>query len=164
MLIATQGDARTALDGLLTDIQATIGQVSAANASSNWFTGFFGADAVASSAATLLQQLSAAATSAAAAIDGDDGDPVTPDQVARLKELQQEVISDRKLVQQAISSVDWTFGDFLADVGTTTVNLASQTVAAVAQATGVNWTWVKIGVAAIGVVLVYALYSRVSGR
>jgi hypothetical protein len=163
MLLQTQGDGWNAVQQLLTDISATASQVSQASSSSNFLSGFFGGDDVAGAAASLLAQLSDSAGRAAADLGGDATAPLTDEQVARLKELQSEVISDRKLVGQAISSVDWTFGQFVSDVANQTANIASQAVAAVSSGLGINWTVVEIGAALLAAVLAYALYRRVRG-
>lgn len=163
MLLTTQGDARAALSQLVADIDATTAQVQAKSSSSNFFTGFFGGDDVAQAAASILLQLQDSAARAAADLSGGDTDPMTDEQQARLKELQSEVISDRKLVGEAISSVDWTYGDLVADVATTTENIASQAVSAVSSGLGINWTYVELGAAALALVLAYALYRRVRG-
>lgn len=160
-LLQTQGDGWNAVEQVLTDISTTAQQVSAASSSSNFITGFFGADTVSQTALSLLTQLSNAATAAAADLGGDPTAPLTAEQIARLQELQNEVISDRKLIGQAISSVDWTFGDLVSDSVTQAGNLASQAVAAVSSGLNINWTVVEIGLAVAAVVVAVALYKRV---
>ena len=96
---------------------------------------------------SLLNELAASWLRTNDTLTGADSDSLSDEQIARLRELQSEVISDREAVGKAISSVDWTFGDFAGDVAAQAVNLGSQAVAAIADATGIDWTWVKIGVA-----------------
>ena len=174
MLLQTQGDARAALSQLNSDILATATSVANAYASTlptgnpvldavSLTTQLGGGDDVTQAASSLLNQLAGTALGVGDALTGADTDPLTPDLVARMQELQNEVISDRKLVGQAISSVDWSFGDFVADVANQTVNLASQAVAAVSNGLGINWTYVELGAAALALLLAYALYQRVRG-
>lgn len=165
MLISTQGDARAAMQQLNSDILASATDVGSAYAGSNLLTDITGGDMVEQSAAMILNQLAQSWIAAFDTLDGADGDALTDDQVARLRELQQEVIDDRKLVGEAISSVDWTFGDFVGDVGTQTANLISQGVAQIKTALpSIPWTAIEIGLGAVAVVVVYAIYRRVSGR
>jgi hypothetical protein len=158
MQIATVADALTALDELTGDIADTAASVSATLAGSNTITGLAGGNLVASQAASNLQQLSnRAAQIAAGLIAASPDDPLTDLQLAQMQQLQEQVIGTRKLIGQAISSVDWTFGDLATDSVNTAVNLGSQAVAAVASATGLDWTWVKIGLAVgAGAALFYA--------
>lgn len=150
--LVTVGDARSAMLQLNTDIQVAAESVAAAYASSNVLTQEIGGDMVEQAAASLLQQLAQTWLNTSAKLTGADSDALTDDQIAALQELKSEVISDRQIVGQAISSVDWTFGDFASDVADQTVNLASQAVAKVVDATGFSWTYVKIGLglAALG--------------
>lgn len=165
MLISTQGDARAAMQQLNSDILASAADVGSVYAGSNLLTDLAGGDMVEQSSASILNQLAQSWIATFETLNGADGDTLTDDQIARLRELQQEVIDDRKLVGQAISSVDWTFGDFVGDVGTQTANLISQGVAQIKQAIpSVPWAAIEIGLAAVGVVVVYAIYRRVSGR
>lgn len=165
MLISTQGDARAAMQALNADIVASAADVGSAYASSNLLTDELGGNMVEQSAASILNQLAQSWIAAFNTLAGSDEIPLTDDQIARLRELQQEVIDDRRLVGQAISSVDWTFGDFVGDVGTQAANLVSQGVAQIKAAVpSVPWVAIEITLAAIGVVIVYAVYRRVSGR
>lgn len=175
MLIQTEGDARAALDQLDSDIVSTATDVANAYAATqnSWgnpvyagvglTTQLGGGNDVVQAASSLLNQLAGTALGVRGQLIGVDSDALTPDLVARMRELQSEVISDRKLVGQAISSVDWTFGEFVADVANQTANLASQAVAAVSNGLGINWTYVELGAAALGLLLVYALFLRVRG-
>lgn len=163
MLLTTQGDARGALSQLVADIDTTTTAVQQKLSSSNFLTGLFGGNDVAQASASILLQLQDSAARAAADLTGDDSDAITDEQKARLQELQNEVISDRKLVGDAISSVDWTYGDFVADVAQQTENIASQAVSAVASGLNINWTVVEIAAALAALALGYALYRRVRG-
>jgi hypothetical protein len=165
MLIQTNGEARAAMQVLNADILASATDVATSYASSNLLTQAAGGNMVEESAANLLNQLAASWITAFDTLDGADDDPLTDAQIARLRELQNEVIADRRLVGQAISSVDWTFGDFASDVGTQMVNAATQTVAAIKDALpAVPWTAIEIGLMGVGLVVVFAIYRRVSGR
>jgi len=157
MLLSTVGDARAAMLQLNSDIQATATQVAATYASSNGLTQAIGGNMVEEAAAQVLQGLASTWLDVNNRITGDDSDPLSDDQIAALRTLQSEVIDDRAAVGRAISSVDWTYGDFAADVATQTANLFGQAVSKVADLTGINWTWVKIGLAVgAGAVVFYA--------
>jgi hypothetical protein len=173
MLISTVGQARAAMLALNNDIIAAATSVGSAYGSTDVFTPFGGnvitqldgGDMVEQSAASLLNQLAATWLKVNSMIDGNDSDPLSDEQIAALQELQSEVIDDRKVVGQAISSVNWTFGDLAADVVAQTTNLASQAVASVKDALpAVPWLAIEIGLAGVGLVLVWAIYRRVSGR
>ncbi len=165
MLLSNQGEARAAMQELNADILASATDVATAYAGSNLLTDTIGGDMVEQSSAAILNQLAQSWIAAFGTLSGDDADPLTDEQVARLRELQQEVIDDRRLVGQAISSVDWTFGDFVGDVGTQVVNVVSQGVAKIKGAVpSIPWVAIEIGAAAVGLVIVYAIYRRVSGR
>ena len=152
MQLDTVGDARQAMFELNGDIQAAAQEVADAYASSNAITRAIGGDSVEAAAASLLQGLASTWIDVNSRLTGDDSDALSDDQISALRTLQREVIDDRKTVGSAISSVDWTFGDLTGDVATQTVNLGSQAVAAVVSATGLTWTYVKIGLglAAVG--------------
>lgn len=163
MQLVTVGDGLLAVQSLSNDIVTTMQSVVSTQSSGNFITGWFGGDMVASQSISLLQQLATYAQTAAADLGGDPTQPLDAEQINRLQVLQSEVIEDRALIGQAISSVDWTYGDLVSDVATQTQNLASQAVAAVSTGLGINWTLVEIGGAVLAVVLAVALYKRVRG-
>ena len=176
MELATVGDARAAMQVLNADIQQAAAGVAAAYADS--FTAgdplgivggsvnrLAGGDMVSQAAGSLLNQLASSWIDTFNTLTGADSDPLSDDQTARLRELQSEVISDRQAVGQAISSVNWTFGDLATDAVNQVGNLASQAVANIKDAIpAVPWVAIEIGLAVVSAVVLYAVFLRVRGR
>jgi glycerol uptake facilitator-like aquaporin len=171
MLIQTNSQAEAAIAQLSDDLTATATQVAAyqSNVDAQDAIGGplasalnFGSSDVVASATSLLNQIASYALQVGGTLIATN-DPLTPTQVQQMQELQREVIDARSTVGQTISDVSWTFGDVANDVVNSAVNLGSQAVGAIVNATGINWTYVKIGGAIVGVILVYALYQRVRG-
>ncbi len=167
MLIQTQADALAALQQAQTDLQNTQSQLQVAYTNSQGFfaklSGTAISDATNSDAQGLISDLEDLLTTILNSLGGNDSDPLLQPQVDAMKSLQSQIINARSIVNQVISNVDWTFGDYVSDLGTTAVNTASQVVGAISKGLGINWTYVKIGGGVLGVVLVYALYRRVRG-
>lgn len=167
MQINTVGDALAALQQAQNDIGATQASITSAYNSQGLFAVISGSAisaGVEQSSLALLGSLDDFLLSILNSLGGADSDPLAQPQAQAMQSLQSQIIAARSTIGQVISQVDWTFGDFLADVGTTAVNVGSQAVAAVAAATGISWTWVKIGGAVLGAVVLYAVFVRVSGK
>lgn len=158
MEIVTATDAQTALYVLANDLADTQAYITRSVQSSSF--SLPGTSETAEAATSLVTQLENELQSIQVAIQ-----PLAPldhlpnDILARLKELQQEVISDRALIGTTISDVDWTFGGILADSATVIQNLASQAVSGVSSAFGINWTLVAI---VLGAIVVFIVYMKVS--
>ena len=150
MQLATQGDALQALNGLFTDIANT--EQSVMNANSSWFSTLIGSSQVTTEATSLLTQLTNYGNEILNEMtDPDPTTPLTAVQMSQLQELQKEVISDRTQIGVQISAVDWTFGAIWSDGVTIAENAASQAITAVSSAVGINWTYVAIVIAIIGI-------------
>jgi hypothetical protein len=157
--LVTNADAAAALQVLVIDVnqaaqdaatigQTTIGLVGLAPST----VGLPGGADAQQAALSLLTQLASQILRVNGTIDGSDT-PLTADQIAQLQLLQKQVIDARSAVGLTISDVNWTFGEFVADVATQATNLASQAVGAVSSALGINWTTVTIGLVVAGVVV-----------
>lgn len=168
MLIQTNVDAQIALQQLATDITNTeTTQVPQIGVASGGLFGFLGINSPGSgdlqaAALSLLDQLAGYVMDEYAALAGDER-PLTAQEVAKMQLIRSQVVDARSTVQSIISDLDWSFGQLVSDAVTAAGELADKTVQAVAKATGLNWTWVKIGGAGLGLLLVYALYRRVRG-
>jgi hypothetical protein len=167
MLIATNSDAQTALLALANDITATettqVPQIGTTSGIFGWL-GITspGSAGVQQAANDLLNDLATRVQNLYSSFDGSDT-PLTAQQVAQMKLVQQQVIDERAEVQSIISDLDWTFGQFVSDTLTAAKNLSDQVVNKVATGLGLNWTVVKIGGGILAVILGYAAYRRVRG-
>lgn len=168
MLIQTNLDAQIALQSLANDITNTeTTQVPQIGVPTSGLFSWLGINAPGSgetqdAAISLLNQLANYVTDEYSQLQGEER-PLTAQEVAKLKLIRAQVVDARDTVQSVISDLDWSFGQLVEDTITAAGELADKTVNAVANATGLNWTWVKIGGFALGVVLVYAVYRRVRG-
>jgi hypothetical protein len=167
MLIQTQADALAALGQAQTDLQNTQSQLQVAYTNSQGFFANLSGTAISSTtnsdAQGLISDLEDLLTTILNSLGGNDSDPLLQPQIDAMKSLQTQIINARSIVNQVISNVDWTFGDYLGDLGTTAVNTASQAVGAISKGLGINWTYVKWGLAIGGVILFIGLYQRVRG-
>jgi hypothetical protein len=167
MLIATNSDAQTALLALANDITATettqVPQIGTTTGLFGWL-GITspGSAGVQQAANDSLNDLANRVQNLYSSFDSSDT-PLTAQQVAQMKLIQQQVIDERAEVQSIISDLDWTFGEFLVDTLTAAKNLSDQVVNKVATGLGLNWTVVKIGGGILAVILGYAVYRRVRG-
>jgi hypothetical protein len=165
MLIATVGDANSALMQLYDDLTTSMQEVQAANTTTSSFFSqigggidqFFGGTGdggnTTLAASSLLAQLSSTAATIQGEISGlDPATPLTTQQIAQLSELQKDVIDDRKLVGKEISSVNWSFGGIFSDAASILENTASQAITGVSSAFGINWTLVVIAALVVGAV------------
>jgi len=156
MQLATVGDAETALFALNNGLISTIDQVSSALSSSNTITGLAGGNMVASASASLLQQLvSETASVTQQLVPLDPSTPLTAQQQGQLQLLQKEVIDARTTIGQAISSVDWTYGNLFDDTGIQLDNWFTQAAASVSGALGINWTAVTVVVILVVGIFLY---------
>lgn len=146
MQIQTAGDAMNALDQLDTDLTNLGNSIPPGKT-------LLGTTDLADSAHSLVTQLQNRLDSVQ--LDVAFLDPSTQlnaQQLAEIQQLQQQVISDRALIGSTISSVDWTYGNFLDDTVSSVENEASQLVTAVTP----SWpTWILIGA---GIAIVVVLY------
>lgn len=154
MQIATVGDAMSALQQVNADLITTTNNISAASSSSYFSWLIPGNSELATTAYSVVSELNNFVGRILSELNGIDySTPLTAQQTAEMKELQTEVISDRKEIQQSISAVDWTFGGIFDDAATIIENTASQAVTGVSSALGINWTAIAI----VGAVIL-ALY------
>jgi hypothetical protein len=170
VLIATQHDALVALNQLGLDVNAaaqnalTIGKMPVPLGSIFGLGGLGatspGADDTQQAALSLLTTIAQYILSVDATLTDDDT-PLTDVQTQQMQELQREVLDARSTIGSTISDLNWTFGDLVNDTITSVQNLAGQAVGAVSDAFGVNWTYVKIGAAVVGVVVLIAVYRSV---
>ena len=167
MLIQTEADARQALLSLANDITNTeTTQVPQIGNASGLF-GFLGIQSPGSgqtqqAALDLLNQLAGYVMDEYNALS-DGPTPLSAYHVEKMKLIKSQVADARSTVQSTISDLDWSFGEVVYDGITIAANAVDKTVQAASQALGINWTWVKIGGAVLGVILVYAAYRRVRG-
>ncbi len=158
--IATVGDAVDALGVVLNDLQSTKNNVDAAANSSWWSMMIPGNGDLATQSYSLITQMTDYAGRILSEINGlDPSTPLTTQQIAQMKELQQEVIDGRKLIGQSISAVNWTFGGIFADATTIIENTASQAVAGVSSTLGINWTAVML---VLGGVVIFLIWYKVT--
>jgi hypothetical protein len=169
MLIQTQADARIALQQLANDIVNTANtQVPQIGVADGGLFGWLGINNPGSAetrqaANDLLAQLGGYVQDMYASVDDSDV-PLTVQQVAKMKLIQDQVADARDTVQSVISALDWSFGNLVVDSLAQARNLAAQAVQGGSKLLGLSWTQVRIlGAVATGVV-VYAVYRRVSGR
>jgi hypothetical protein len=168
MLIQTTGDAQAALLSLANDITNTeTTQVPQIGVADGGIFGFLGINSpgsgnVQEAAISLLNQLAGYVQDEYGALAGEDR-PLTAQEVAKMKLIRDQVVDARATVQSVISDLDWSFGQLVSDAVIAAGELADKTVQAVAKATGLNWTLVKIGGGVLALVLGYALYRRVRG-
>jgi hypothetical protein len=164
-MLALNSDIQQTAAGVAAAVASSYGGGDAFSAAAGELTRDSGGDMVAQAAGSLLNQLASSWIDCFNRLTGEDSDPLSDDQIARLKELQSEVISDRKLVGSAISSVNWTFGDLAADTVSQVGNLASQAVANIKDAIpAVPWVAIEVGLTVAAAVVLYALFLRVRGR
>lgn len=168
MLIQTNADAQAALLQLANDITNTeTTQVPQIGQTSGLF-GWLGITSPGSSdtqqaALDLLNQLAGYVQDLYSQLDGSDT-PLTAQQIAKMQLTQSQVVDARSTVQSTISDLDWSFGQVVSDTASAIKNITDQAVNLAAKGLGINWTYVEIGGALLGVLLVYALYRRVSGK
>jgi hypothetical protein len=167
VLIQTQADALAALGQAQTDLQNTQSQLQLAYTNSQGLFSKLSGSAISattnSDAQQLISDLEDFLTSILNSLGGNDSDPLAQPQIDAMQSLQSQIIGARSTVNQVISQVDWSFGDYVGDFATTAVNTASQAVGAISKGLGINWTYVEWGLAAGGLILFFALYQRVRG-
>lgn len=118
-----------------------------------------GSDTTINSAGDLLVQIETDVKNLFDTIPATD-DPLTPDMIAALQIVQNEVINSRQAVGQSISAVSWTYGSLATDAATIVKNTASQAVAKIVSLTGINWTVVEIvGGTAAGLLGLFLTYK-----
>lgn len=167
MLIQTEADARQALLSLANDITNTettqVPQIGNASGVLGWFGIQAPGSAETQAAAnSLLDQLAGYVLDEYNALS-DGPTPLSAYHVAKMKLIQAQVMDARATVQSTISDLDWSFGQIIEDGITIAANAADKAVQAAAHGLGINWTVAKIGLGALGVLLVFALYKRVRG-
>jgi len=157
MQLVTVTDAQTALAQLASDLADTQAYITQQVSSGSF--ALPGTSELASTATSLVTQLENRLDKIDAEMQtGKPLDELTAPQIAELRELQQEVISDRELIGTTISSVDWNFNGIFNDAATMVENVASQAVTGVSSAFGINWTAVAI---VLGAVVLFIIYVKV---
>lgn len=166
MLIQTQADALAALGQAQTDLTNTQSQLQVAYAKSQGSTAAtLSGSAITpetySTAQGLIADLENLLITILDSLGGDDSAPLQPAQIDAMKSLQSQIINARGIVNGVISQVDWSFGDYVSDFGTTAVNTASQAAGAISKGLGISWQYVEYGLAAGAALLVLYIGYRV---